>query len=65
MSGNRQSVKIMATMCRLRLKTMARARKDNQVKRDQLTDQEWQAVGNLFHFLRRLRLEGKIGRKAA
>jgi hypothetical protein len=44
---------------------MATTNDKPQLTREQFTDQEWQAVGNLFHFLRRLQLEGKIGRKAA
>jgi hypothetical protein len=33
--------------------------------REQFTDKEWQAVGNLFTYLSQLRKEGKIGRKGA
>jgi hypothetical protein len=42
-----------------------KARKNNQLTREQFSDSEWQAVGKLFTFLAKLRREGKIGRKAA
>ena len=37
--------------------------KKPQLTREQFSDQEWQAVSKLFRFMRRLQLEGKIGRK--